>query len=416
MASTLMYPEVETGEQRLQRTHAALAAAGLPLPEHLYPYGTALLDVGHETMRTRREEFLKRPLVTEAVPLMRAWEAAQERRTSTCRVGDVALGPGGRLVPRHLLPQATPDQGPILDKDSLRQLLERAEVPGASQIASAGEYMHPRELVSVVNDRLSRFDLGQGPTMVVKSQGLMVKRQIQADAPGELVPLRSVRAILSEKYADVTDADVGAMLAQAAPGARMSWEMGPHITTWDLAWWADIEQGQHVVGDVYQAGIRVKSSETGRSAIHVHGLAWCVRCINATTAEVKGQKSSIRHVGSPHERARETVRAIAAARNAILPLLQAIEHNGSVVSKVGADETWSRTKAALSCSEKHLGLVRDTYQAKYQLTEGQGISLWGLTGAVTEAAQVVPMAVGQDWEDWSGAVLQNRTTQVRLGF
>ena len=44
MASTLMYPEVETGEQRLQRTHAALAAAGLPLPTDLVVHGYVTVD------------------------------------------------------------------------------------------------------------------------------------------------------------------------------------------------------------------------------------------------------------------------------------------------------------------------------------------------------------------------------------
>lgn len=392
------------------RTAAAREAcvrAGIDWPETLRTPGEALYASGYETIRAHRERIERNPLAAKALPLVVSALEAQDRRDLTVDLRDLSLDPATARI-RHALQRA--EDGAIYSKHAFRQLV--GLVPALSgtstpqNVAGVLGFLRPAERAAIVNARVLEMP-------AAASQKVMLRLR-RGDDDSELV-----RAILSEKYADVSDLHVArALLASSdlVGDGRLDYKPGDSHSRFEIVWPSEIPIETMRVADVHKAFVQVENSETGQGSVIVRGGVICVNCYNATLVEGAGVEVAIklRHVGDAEVLRGKLTAAVRAAALQVEPLLSAIQV--SARTRIPGDQKPADVFAKLA---RKFGVTAaraqawgEVYDSRYAGQDAPGGTAWGISSAITEAAQDRPWWKAQAEEEEVGSAVVQRLFNV----
>jgi Domain of unknown function (DUF932) len=372
-------------ENHVTRQEAARLAAvseGFNFPATILPPGTALYDSGNSKLKSDRARWAKLPAAQSGLKVIKSALAAEDRRDiADVPVADLRLhAENGRLYRQS---KNRPDLASGYDSHAFRQLLGMVPGCGAGAaprgFASALLYLTDAERARIVNDRIGNSG----------DRTVMLRTKLSHSGA------RVVRAVLSEKYADVSDLHVAEGIEGALNGSgatvKLDYKPGDSLSQFEMIWPSEVPVKTFRVGDVHYGFVAITNSETGQGSLRIRPGLMRVACANLTLAAGEGVEVTLRHSGNP-ERVRTAMRAaIAQAAAQIEPLAMAIQQSaqeriGDLTSK-GPGEILAALAKKFGVHETRAAEWTKVYEAKYSMSP----TTWGLTSAITEAAQQ------QDW-------------------
>lgn len=366
---------------RQEAERVAAEAEGIRWPKTILPEGHALWDSGLTKLKADRFRWQQDPKAIRALPVIKNALAAEDRRDiPDVPVSDLRLhATNGRLY-RASKNSANVASG--YDSHAFRQLLGQIPGMGAGTaprgFASSLLYLTDAERAAIVNARIGKSE-----------RKVMLRTKLAHSGH------RVVRAVLSERYADVNDLHVAEGIERGLNGSlqdvRLQYRPGDTASQFELIFPSQVPVETFRVGDVHYGFVAIENSETGQGSIRVRPGLFRAACANLTLALGEGIEVVIRHAGDA-ERVRGAMRAaIATAIGQIAPLVDTIQNSAketlaSVTSKpVG--ELMAQIAKKFEVSPERAAAWTKTFEASYSMSP----TTWGVTSAITEAAQQ------QDW-------------------
>lgn len=288
-----------TGRARVEAQHAALAPElrGV-VSEALYVPGTIPLASSVQVATDARAAWEALPTMREVADRLIATVRAEERQRHLVTLASLAPTTDDRLM--------TPRGPATYTRRGLSTLIARVGCGGAGYIADC-----PPEL---------------------RAENLRVQlRSVTSDERHQVLTARgrgghlTVRAVNSDSYTP-HDADTIARAMLAVPslastrggvtydGDRYRIDVRSHTT---------VAPAHQVVGEVFEAGVRVTSDDTGGGSIRIAPLVYMRRCVNFSIAGRERDIARIKHVGDIRQLARRVEDAIRRAAAAVGPFLHA---------------------------------------------------------------------------------------------
>ena len=166
------------------------------------------------------------------------------------------------------------------------------------------------------------------------------------------------------------------------------------------------EQQAIKVGDVSAVGIDISTSSFGRSALHVRGMVWRLKCTNGLRVSERAGSYSFRHLGES-QRLKDGLAdaipsALLEARGVMGRWRQAVNVMVDDVHRMIAD------MRELTVGEKKI--VADELKAEVGVPElPEHTSLYNMLNAVTAAAHRATPARRLDMESFAGDLLVQHT-------
>lgn len=373
---------------RQEAARQACEGIGIEWPGTILPEGTALWESGVSTLKSNRARFMALPTAMNALPTadraLPAVEAAlkaEDRRDFATPVKSLRLRPDtGRLVRADTM--AKPGLG--YDRHAWTQMM--GQVGGIDARNAAGV------LWALRSDERS----------------LIFNRRAES-APSDDVTLRTkllpsgsrvIRAALSERYAaddagtgKYGDLDLVRAVRDVLAGdtsARVDYKPGDAHSRLEVLWPSQIPVSTFTVGDVHHAGIGVSNSETGEAASDLYAFVVRAQCANCTLATGAGIKVSLRHTGNLAARVKAALQVLVGQ---VEPLIASITASARIAIPDGTTpgDVFAKLARKLDVSAVRAEAWRGVYEAKYAVSP----TLWGVTSAITEAAQ---QGAGGWWE------------------
>jgi hypothetical protein len=279
--------------RRVAEQEAMANESGFRLPPPLFTAGTRVLALGDQNFKTERRRVEDLPRFDEAAGAVIDAVRAENREDLNVRLRDVSMSSDGRFAG---LPMTEP---------SFRQLCGRIGTGyGAAYLSGVPS---PRRADNVNADITER------------GQKVDAKLRTRQGEDGE----REIFAVLSQKYATV---DADQILRRSTPplmDARGEITYDGERLRATALWMPD-----HIVdlsaGDVFKAGVRITSDDTGGGAIKVEGVLFRNRCLNLIIiGEARQASLNQIHLGNRDVIAAQIRPAVERARAMVAPFLAA---------------------------------------------------------------------------------------------
>jgi len=325
------------GAERAARDAAAAAAVGIALAPPVYALGSLLCSDGVSRAAELRRDFEALPEALSAMSGLRAEVAAERRADITMRVSEIRMNARGAIVHPALAGAPggvvlTANGGAVrIERDALaklsRTLRDDCDVEGDLGIVALAS--KPRltataakvwndAAVALGEDEATRKADDKGKLPEFDTVTLRTRMARRPDDSGR--DFRQVFAVVSEKYGQCdTDkiADAVARMRDASK-LRASVHYDRSGVAIDLLTHTKVRPGEQVAGEVFRAGIRITSDDTGGGSIKVRAIVERNLCLNVIIVDVgEGAQQNIRHLGDPAKVAAKLDSALAAANRAI---------------------------------------------------------------------------------------------------
>lgn len=357
---------------RQDAARRACQDAGIVWPATILPEGTALYESGTATLKADRARWQKLPDAATGVAVVKAALAAEDRRDFMVPVNELRLDNTARLFRVGCDGQPTPAG---YDKHAFRQLVAQTPGCGAGEapraFATALLHLDADERMNILNRRLPRAKATTTIRTKVSTNGK-----------------RIVRAVLSERYGSINDIHVADAIEAALNGgartAKLDYKPGDQRSQFEVIFPSQVAVKTFVVGDVHYAGISVQNSETGEGSCQIRAFLMRAACANLTLAP--GEGVTIRHVGKGERLALQLKAGIMAALGQLDPLISTTQRcAGEDLSFTNKSPTELIAQLAkkYEVSAERGKAWADTYTKSY----AQSPTTWGVTSAITEAAQ-----------------------------
>lgn len=394
-------PKFETRQDAARR---ACEEAGIVWPATILPPGTALYTSGVDTLKSDRARWAKLPDASTGVRVISAALAAEDRKDVQVKVSELKLlSTNARLVSSEKA--VSPQMGAGYDAHAFRQLVAQIPNcgPGEAPRGFATSLLHldNDELAAVLNRRLPAATT----TVTLRTK--------MAHSGG-----RIVRAVLSEKYGDLNDIHVGqaleAVLGDDAREAKLDYKPGDKRSKFEVIFPSHIPVKTFVVGDVHYMGISIENSETGEGSCNVRAFLMRAACANLTLAP--GEGVTLRHVGKTERLVGQMRAAVKAAVEQLDPLIALIQQSAGerltdFTAKTPGDIIRALAKK-YEIADDRAKTWADTYATKY----GESPTTWGITSAITEAAQGASVWTETAEEEHIAADVMAVGVRKALGF
>ena len=317
-----------------------IRAAGFAIPPTLFAPGTRMIQIGVDKYRSLYAEWAQRPPAEEVLRAV-AQRIREERRQSfSVRLGDLRMASDGTIGrkggPSRLIEWSAWDQ--------IFAALRGDIFPDGSRLLRA---LDPEMRAAVFNSRISAFD----PDKVMK---LGVRRHNEAGW--------SIFRVVGEKFPDQAAGDIACeTAAKALKGldfrGHVSYDPATTDVRFDAASMADPTALDPAVGDIFRAGIKGSTNDSGGGAFKIDPFVGRIVCINCTVADGYAPGVKKAHRGDMTEAMGE-IRRLAKLAHSVVPVFAA---DWKVLRNTGfARFPWSKalrldkeTKAELSDPNIH---------------------------------------------------------------
>lgn len=275
----------------IDETHDAEVARGFAPPPKVYHHGA----VGRALRAVDQK-----PLVTEACTALIARVAAEKREDVRGEHRNIGMDQAGS-VSASRLHTAMP-----IEATAFGQLCARLGYGGAAYLA---QQCAPVLRSHNVNTQASYIDALEQeafakatPEEPHEPAQVVLRTRLRApDAP------RSIFAVVSPTYGAFDADKVAEALASAVPEeARGSVSYDGRRSRFEV-WFGTTREPKHLaVGEVFRAGVVIKTSDDAGGSIRGQSVAWSSACTNLNLITMRAEDAfAIRHVGSIFELARK---------------------------------------------------------------------------------------------------------------
>ncbi|HUU88961.1 MAG TPA: hypothetical protein VMX17_14595, partial [Candidatus Glassbacteria bacterium] len=266
----------EIGRMRALIDEAEAVESGFTLKRPLYAMGTKVVDLGVDNFRRSRQEWEARPKVAEACNSLVETIKEEDRQDALWPMPEIYMMPDGRIGRED-------KKGSIILANSkvLGQLMNRSalETTGRGYL----ERCPPALRAMNVNSWLKMT------TENVESK--LRTRKVVDD--------REVFGVVSPRYS-VFDADEVATIVRdvCPPEARAEVIYNGFDTRINVTFHSDIKPEDAVAGEIFKAGISIKTSDDGTGAIRVSAYVERNLCLNLIIIDTAVQQIiNRRHTG-----------------------------------------------------------------------------------------------------------------------
>lgn len=257
-----------TGKLRAMVDEAEAVASGFTLAKPLYSIGTKVIDVGVQNFRRSREEFEAKPKVIEACDAFLARIEQEKRRDSIVRMNEICMLPNGRLT--KIQDDRVKNGSVVLaSAKTLGQLMAKSalESTGVGYLESCPTLLRAHN----VNHWMSVTDPGREIKLRMRK---IVNEGIVTDDS-------EVYAVVSPSYATFDADKIASIVKSVCPeDARAEVLYDGYRTRINVTFHSDIKPEDCVTGELFKAGIIVKTSDTGDGSIQVSAFVERNLCLN----------------------------------------------------------------------------------------------------------------------------------------
>lgn len=330
----------DTARTRVLAQETAARDAGFALQDTIYDRGMLVNRIGVRTARAKRAVWARKDTVPAGMAKLRGIIAAEQRSDVECNVDTLRMNDNGGLVvmestgdrrtmalacERLAMPQVfqriattlgvSSPGGSVSDWTAPRLVKARVEVFNAMAEQSGIDYKAAAEnyrLMSAARRKALKVKAPKRPAIVLRTR---------LDAPASGSPVRGVFAAVSPKYA-ACDADV---LAQACEQIAGGLDMRCDVTYDAPRGRVKIDLLAHgnettgaACGEIFEVGIRLESSDTGKGGVDVYAVICRNRCLNYYVLDNAVVKiKSLRHMGDVSRLREDVEKALGLARTKI---------------------------------------------------------------------------------------------------
>lgn len=365
---------------RIRDDEEAATRAGFSLPPPVFAAGTRVVDLGDENFATERRRVDALPLFAEAADGVAATVAAEGRRDMIVPLAEMRLRADGVLYREGREARG----GARLEPRAFSSLCARAGFGrGAAYLR---ENCDPELRAFNVSAQLMALDADDGPQATMR-----LRRDVEGAG-------WATYAIVSPRYAAY---DVDQFLRDATPAladarAEIVYDAERCRVRADAYWMPD-----HVVdlaaGDVFKAGVRLRTSDDGRGAVTVEAVLFRNLCLNLIViGEAQIETVRERHVGDVDRIAARVRDGVEAARQKIDHFLGSWGHARTLRFDMAAEVDRLVSGAVRAGAPKSAGeRLAKAFALAYSREPG---------GTVADAANAVTRAAheggfGQDTRD-----------------
>lgn len=301
------------GAARSRTDVALLRGAGFAPKESLYERGTMVIEAGVENARRARADFDALPLVSDVCADLGRKIREERRRIVELPCSAVSMLDDGRMVL-----DATPYP---VTKHGFAGMVERLGYGGSTYLAGACDAplralnVNAQRDIILAGEARARSESKGKPIDPRK-----IAARIRTTKSGE-----EVFAGVGPGYA-AFDADrIAEAFAAAMPrGAKgtVAYDNGTTSTRFEALFHSDVKPEHYVAGEVFQVGIRVRSSDSGDGGIQVRSVALQNLCLNLIILDRMCRPvASIRHTGDVAKLAKAFSAALARSTRALAPFM-----------------------------------------------------------------------------------------------
>ena len=315
---------------RLTEQEQLAAQAGFAPKPPMYALGTKVNELGVENAKRSRIEHEEKPLIQQAMVQLRDQVTLENRRDRAVKVSDVRMAESGELIvqvpangkPAHEMRVA-------LAERAFGSLVSRAHIGGAEYLGRCWPELRAHN-VNAWLERLEREDPEQALMFRVRSNA-------KVQAPSK----REVFAVVSEKYQGGMSIDtIAEAIAEFTPeDARGAVDYDGYRAKIECLWHSDVDASEYAAGEMFKAGIVVRTDDTGSGSIQVSAVVWRNLCLNLIVIdEATVETGRIRHMGKLSSLAQRFYEAGATALNKLAGFRKAWGYAQQDVVTVGNEE------------------------------------------------------------------------------
>ncbi len=354
----------ELAVRRIRLQEEWLAKAGFALAPPLYAPGTRVLPLGDANFRVERRRAEALPPFPGASSAVIATVRQEARRDLHVPLGEVAMTERGALL--------VGGEEHALEVGAFYQL---------AQLAGFG--MGARYLAEKCGGELRAENVN---AQFKKAKGRVLTLRTRAqDGGGD----RAVYAAVTPAYAPVDTDRVLSAVAPALADARAELVYDGSGARATALWMPD-EVVDLAAGDVFKAGVRVETDDTGRGRVRISAVVFRNRCLNLIViGEGSVETVSAVHKGSPDAILAKVAAGVEAAREKIADFLAAWGRARSV--KVDPEVTIRQIveeRRLLPRGQRDVDAVVEAILAAWRREPGD--TLADAANALTRAAHETP--------------------------
>lgn len=317
------------GLARSERDRAAAIAAGWAPADTVYTRGLRVIEAGVEAARQSREEYDRKPLVSELCADFVGRIAGEERRDIIVPAAAIRMASDGSIsaLPGRADIEDAAIQGfdGTLEADAFPALCSRMGFASgarylrdrcspelrAHNVNAQAVALNAREAKAAAAERDNAKREGRAPAAVASLISLRTRR-----APNDA---RSVYAVTSPTYAPFDADKVAEAIARSTPNdARGSVAYDGRRTRFEVLFTSNVQPRHYVAGEFFKAGVIVTTDDTGAGGIRARAVVWQNLCLNlAIIDEASRSLLHLIHVGNVSELARKFAAGYRAALDSL---------------------------------------------------------------------------------------------------
>ena len=274
------------GKLRAMIDEAEAKAAGFTLETPLYSIGTKVVDIGIQNFKRSRQEFESKPKIVEACNSLIQQIEREKRRDAIVSLNEVCMLPDGRLTS---IKNNQINKGSVVlsSPKTLGQLMSRSSLETTST-----DYL--KNCPTILRAHNVNYWLS-------KSDNKEVKFRLRKIVDGSEFLDDELYAVVGTTYSTFDVDRIAEIVKEVcSEDARAEIVYDGYKTRINVTFHSDIKPEECVTGELFKAGIIIKTSDTGEGSIHVSSFVERNLCLNLIVIDHAVQNVvRRRHKGDP---------------------------------------------------------------------------------------------------------------------
>lgn len=273
------------GKARALADQAAAEAAGWSLKPPVYEIGRVVNDLGVENFRASRQDHDAMASKVDALNNLINLVTAEDRRDVLCKVPDLRMNPDGRLtrgkglldvseralngVGTHITPGGA---------GYLKQCPPDLRATNFNHWASTGFREDDRATAKLLEAWEESGRVGPQPAPVMKAKEVTLRTRLNHSSKK-----RETFAVVGPRYGafDIDKVAEQILTSEAIPAdAKCDIVYDGYRARIDVLFHSNVQPSKVVAGEIFKAGIMVKTADDGSGSIQVSAQVWRNLCLN----------------------------------------------------------------------------------------------------------------------------------------
>lgn len=288
-----------TGLVRATTDEEAARKSGFAVKQPIYALGTAVNSTGVANANRSRLEHEQKPFVREYCDAFKSQIEAEQRSDILVPRKDIRMTNAGRLMVgiRKLW----------LNESAFDSMVARMDVGGSGYLSKCWPELRAininqwckrfGELEDLAREEFKRNPPKRGRGVAKKFNENVFNIRTRVNPNHEA---REVFGVVTDSYTTFDVDKVAEALKIAAPAdARGTVTYDGERARFEVLWHSDIAANEFCAGEIFKAGVIIKTADDGSGGLNVWAVVWRNLCRNLIIVdEAKVPTARIRHIGS----------------------------------------------------------------------------------------------------------------------